>query len=162
MSAIGPVAVRRKAGERQSDSCAMIPAVVSSGIGGEIRVRIAPYIIIGIVEVLLALWFFQDRAPLRVVGYVGFCPRHLSACEDEISKIDTTLRLIYVADEQYCPPARLDLAREEREIRAWLSAHPSMRRRPATIGIRAALLARHHCQMLTGTSELRLRAGVAN
>lgn len=124
--------------------------------------RIAPYIIIGIVEVLLALWFVQDRAPLRVVGYLGFCPGHLSACEDEISRVDTILRLIYVTDEQYCPPARLDWAREERDIRAWLSAHPSMRKRPATIGIRAALLARHHCQMLTGTSELRLRGGAAN
>jgi hypothetical protein len=73
------------------------------------------------------------------------------------------MRVTYVADEQYCPPARLDEARDERQILAWLSAHPSMRKLPATIGIRAALLASYHCQSrLTRRSERRLRGRIAD
>ncbi len=109
--------------------------------------RLASYIVIGIVEVLLVVWFMRDRVPLTVAGYLGFCPQHISACEDKVVEIDTTLRLTYMPGAQYCPPDRPDRAGEERKVRDWLSAHPNMSRRSSTTGIGAALLAIHHCEI---------------
>jgi hypothetical protein len=130
---------------------------------GENQVRFAPYLIIGIFEVLLGVCGHQIGLPLRVIGYLGFCPGHASACEHEVSNVDATMRLTYVADQQYCPPAKLDRTRDERQTLAWLSAHPSTRHLPATIGIRVAPLASYHCQIkLAGAPKRQMRGRIAN
>lgn len=125
--------------------------------------RIASYLIVGVLEALLVVWFVRDSVPLTVSRYVAFCPAHLSACQDEVSRMDMSLRLTYMPGEQYCPPIRPDRADEEHKVRVWLSARPEMRATSTAIGVSAALLASHRCEVkLTGTSERRVRGWFGN